>query len=197
MSTQDPAAPPDDSGSGARLAIRIVLIAVLVVAGVAFFIDQQARSQSDEAYKKLADLKDSKEIVGQPEIHSLMKREPDNPPENVPGHVDQMVETYSWAAGLPWRTYKVRVYYTKGDTGGGAGTETKTSLRYSTVTQNDDLSTPDPELPVAAPVEAPEGTPKLLPPGPPPARTPPDETPPAEAPEKPAEPAAPAPAEKG
>jgi hypothetical protein len=199
MSTTPPSpTPPEDSTSGVRLIVRIFLVALLVVAAVAFYLDWQARAESQSAFDRVEKLDSDPalkdKLLSQAEIHAALGREPDSGPDPVPGRSDWVVETYSWRAGLPWKSYDVRVYYTKGEAKEGEPAK----LKYSTVSLDDDLTTPDPEATVHPPVAPPDGPP-LLPPGPPPPmgeRPPPVVTPMDDPPPHPADAAAGKPAEK-
>ena len=117
-----------NNAPSAKLVIRYVLIAILVVALVVLAFDYRARTSAQAAYDKLQ-ARDLEQVRSTPDdVHELLNRQPDGPAQEAQG---EMIETYAWTG---FRSYTVYVVYSR-VVGIDAGTKGAYTMEHVTLNQ--------------------------------------------------------------
>lgn len=120
MSTEETASPemthPEHTAPQKQGSIfRIALIVVLVLAVGALIVDRRAQSAAKDLHDTLFKMYESAPPRDKPTmeaVHEKIGFEPDETYDHERA-ANTFVEEYHYRGGLPWRTYKVYVYYRK------------------------------------------------------------------------------------
>jgi hypothetical protein len=101
------------SSSSTQIVIRVALLAVLIIALIALFVDRRARSSSQQADAQLSERDAAGELMNAATVQELIGREPTSSREVGGG----LIENYDFSGGIPGRSFTIRVGYAPGANG--------------------------------------------------------------------------------